>query len=234
MRMFLRPLLTALVISSAFAAEAAPASATAPAEGTERPSPRAWLEAKVKQAHKLANRDVKPDTPAEKKWQADGKALIDDILDWDELTRRALGSNWRKRSPAEQKHFAGLLRKLIESSYRSRLKFAVREKPDRPKDIEVDWLEEDVKAKKAKLVAKVTAGRDSVLLGFKLRWTDRWRVYDVAIDDLSTVRTYRSNFSKIIDKEGWKRLIARLEEKIEEIEAGRADFARPALGNKEG
>ncbi|MEL6189546.1 MAG: ABC transporter substrate-binding protein [Myxococcota bacterium] len=234
MRMFLRPLLTALVISSAFAAEAAPASATAPAGAAERPSPRAWLEAKVKAAHKLSQRKVEPDTPAEKQWQADGKALIDDIIDWDELTRRALGSNWRKRSKPEQKRFAGLLRKLIESSYRSRLRFAVREKPDRPKDVEVDWLEEDVKPEKAHLVAKVNAGEDSVLLGFKLRWDDRWRVYDVAIDDLSTVRTYRSNFRKIIDKEGWKGLIARLESKIADIEAGRAEFARPALEDKEG
>lgn len=194
----------------------------------ERPSPRGWLEAKVKEGHKLARRKVQPDTPAERTWQADAKVLIDDILDWEELTRRSLGSNWRTRSPAEQKKFARLLRRLIESSYKSRLRYAVREDLEKPKDVKIDWLEEDIGAAKASLVAKVSAGEESVLLGFKLRWSgSRWRVYDVAIDDLSTVRTYRSNFNKIIKSEGWGPLIGRLEQKIRDIEAGRADFARP-------
>lgn len=208
------------------------ASATAAAAPAERPSPREWLEQQVKAAHKLSTRKVEPDSTEEKTWQADAKALIDDTLDWPELTRRSLGSNWKKRSEQEQAAFTQVLRKLIETSYRSRLRHAVRTKPDRPtkEDVKVDWLEEEVKSKKASLVAKVDAGEEAVLLGFDLRWVDeRWRVYDVAIDDLSTVRTYRSNFNKIIKKEGWDALMKRLQGKIADIEAGRAAFARPGL-----
>lgn len=194
----------------------------------ERPSPRAWLEKKVKQGHALATRKVRPDTPGERKWQAEAKVLIDDILDWDEMTRRSLGSNWRGLDDKQKTTFSRLLRRLIESSYRSRLRYAVREDLQKPQDVTIDWIEEDVDKTKASLEAKVTTGDSAVLLGFELRWAgDRWRVYDVAIDDLSTVRTYRSNFNKIIKNNGWSSLITRLERKIEDIDAGRSDFARP-------
>lgn len=221
----------ALVLSSSLptlggsaAAEAAPTTTAA-----ARPSPRAWLEEKVKEAHEIASRKVEPDSPAEKKWQADAKRVIDSILDWEELTRRSLGSNWRDLDRQRQDRFRALLRKLIESSYRSRLRYAVRQDVEKPKEVKIDWLEEDVSGSKAELVAKVSAAGETALLGFDLRWTeeDRWRVYDVSIDELSTVRTYRSNFNKILKKEGWEALVRRLEQKIEDIEAGRADFAKP-------
>jgi phospholipid transport system substrate-binding protein len=216
----------ALAATTALAAESGPA---------ERASPRGWLESKVKEAHALATRDVEPNTPGEEAWQAEAKVLIDDILDWPELTRRALGSNWRDLEEAERRRFSRLLRRLIEASYRSRLRYAVREDVDEPREVEIDWLEEDVDDDDADLVAKVSGGGESALLGFSLRWTDegRWRVYDVAIDDLSTVRTYRSNFNKIIKRKGWDELIARLEQKTEDIEAGRADFARPGSLKKD-
>ncbi|MBX2812765.1 MAG: ABC transporter substrate-binding protein [Myxococcales bacterium] len=228
-----------LVIVVCIALHMVPASSTATAAPTtvaeDRPSPRRWLESRVRQGHKLASRKVEPDTLGEQKWQAQAKKLIDDILDWNELTRRSLGSNWRKRSAKEQQTFSHLLRQLIEVSYRSRLRYAVREDAlDKKEDVNIEWLEEDVRASKANLVAKVTANRNSALLGFNLLWTQgRWRVYDVAIDDLSTVRTYRSNFRKILKTEGWEGLINRLQNKIADIEAGRADFARPnSLGSR--
>ena len=228
LRYICAPLGTALLLLGATAQVAPAVAAPTVVTTDDRPSPRGWLEKRVRRGHKLATREVKPDTADERRWHADAKILIDDILDWNELTQRALGSNWRKRTQGEQRTFRRLLRRLIEASYRSRLRYAVRQDLQKPKDVKIDWLEEDVKRSKANLVAKVTAGTDSVLLGFQLRWArDRWRVYDVAIDDLSTVRTYRSNFNKIIKKEGWDGLIKRLEQKIKDIEAGRSDFARP-------
>lgn len=198
------------------------------AHAADRPSPRGWLETQIKRAHALSARKVKPDTSAETKWQADAKALIDDILDWDEMTRRSLGSQWRKIDASQQTQFSGLLRRLIETSYRSRLRTLVREDVDKPNDVEIDWLDERVRTEGAKLEAKISAGEDSALVGFSLNWDeDRWRVYDIAIDDLSTVRTYRSNFNKIVKREGWDALIDRLQRKIADIEAGRADFAKP-------
>lgn len=233
-RVLLLSALPALLLAGEVA-HAAPAKTEGAKAEAEKGSPRAWLEAKVKEAHALATRKVKPDSPEEKAWQAEAKTLIDGMLDWDELTRRSLGSNWRKLEKKQQEAFSTLLRQLIEASYRSRLRFAVRERPDQPEDVNIDWTEEDVDENDASLEAMVKGGGKKALLGFELtkQPAGDWRVYDVAIDGLSTVRTYRSNFNKLIKTEGFDALMGRLKAKIADIEAGRADFARPgALDDK--
>ncbi len=216
------PLAFALAVTVAVAAEAAPAS------------PKAFLEAKIEAAHALARRKVPPGSEAEKKLKSDAKLLIDDMLDWGELTERSLGSHWKKLSEGDRTRFSGLLRQLIEASYRSRLDLAFQKQDEinRPSKVDIDWLEEDLSPDKASLLAKVSSGGDSALVGFSLRRDEeRWRVYDVALDELSTLRTYRSNFNKIIRDEGIPGLFTRLEKKIEDIEAGRADLSRSGLSD---
>lgn len=219
-------MLRALPLIPALAALTLPAFAE-PEASVAPGSPKVWLEARIKEAHALANREVEPDTPGEKKWQADAQAFIDGLIDWPQMTRKSLGRRWRELEPSQKKQFSSLLRRLIETSYKSRLRSAVRSDADRPEAIEIDWEEEKVRGERATLEATVRAGKESALIGCKLRVVDgQWRVWDLSIDSVSTVRTYSSSFRRIIAKEGWEGLITRLEKKIEDIEAGRADFAR--------
>ncbi len=37
-----------------------------------------------------------------------------------------------------------------------------------------------------------------------------WRVYDIIVDDVSQLATYKRSFRKILAKEGWKGLVARM------------------------
>lgn len=207
------------------------APARAAESEAEPPSPRGFVEKQIKRAHKLASREIKPNTPAEEKWQADAKALIDEVIDWPELTEASLGKRWRELDAKQQARFSTLLRTLIETSYRSRLRSAVRsdeaKKARDETEVKIDWLDESVRRGKASLEAKVSSGKDTAMVGFKLRWVDgRWQIYDLSLDDVSTVRNYRSAFARIFDKDGFEGLTKRLEKKIEDIEAGRADFAR--------
>ncbi len=189
------------------------------------PSPKPWLKGVVDKARILATKKVKAG-PAEDQWKADIKALIDDTLHWDALTRRALGRNWKKRSPAEQEEFAKLLREMIEASYQSKLRVSSRQ--DVSGKIEIVWLEETVKKDKAVSIARVKSGKSEAVLEFKMMHeAGNWRVYDVTIDDVSTVRTYRSQFGKIIAKEGFDELMNRMRRKTEEIRNGLADVSAP-------
>jgi phospholipid transport system substrate-binding protein len=45
-----------------------------------------------------------------------------------------------------------------------------------------------------------------------------WRVYDVVIEEVSLVSTYRKTYGKIVDREGFDGLFARMEKKIEELQ----------------
>ena len=202
------------------------ALSSAKAEAGEPKPPTPWLKKQVDRAAELANKKVKPDTPEEEKWQAEAKAIIDEILDWDELTKRSLGRHWKKRSKEEQAEFSSLLRELIEASYKSKLKLAARNSVKKPKKIEIEWIEEKVKKNKATVSARVQGDKKNAVLEFSLLWNgSRWRVYDVAIDDASTVRTYRSSFGKLIGERGFPALLERMRSKIEDIRAGKSDLA---------
>ena len=47
---------------------------------------------------------------------------------------------------------------------------------------------------------------------------DRWRVYDVKIENVSLVLNYRSQFNRIIQQSGYPELVNRLKTKQEELQ----------------
>jgi phospholipid transport system substrate-binding protein len=184
-------------------------------------SPTPWLKGVVEKGRKLAERKVDPGTEAEKKLKSEIRTMADDVLDWEELTKQALGSAWEQRNAKERSEFSSLLREMIEASYESRLRQALKAGSDKASKVAIDWTDESVNGEHADAIAHVKSDKSEANLGFKLRWIgDRWRVFDVAIDDVSTVRTYRSQFGKIIANQGFPALIERMRKKVGEIRAG--------------
>jgi phospholipid transport system substrate-binding protein len=213
------PTLTAALLASAVPAVAARADVS-PA-----PAPKPWLEGKIKEAKKLADRRTEPGTPAAEAWQKDAQAFIDELVDWDAMISRSLGSKWDDLKPAQRERFSSLLRQLIRASFQSKLRLALEERDEKPGRVSIEWLEEDVEPDEATLLARVTAERRRVDLEVDLnRHDDRWKMADLTIDGAGTVRMYRSSFRQVMRDEGWDGLIARLEQKLEDVEAGRADF----------
>jgi phospholipid transport system substrate-binding protein len=47
---------------------------------------------------------------------------------------------------------------------------------------------------------------------------DRWRVYDVKIENVSLVGNYRAQFNRIIQQSGYPDLVQRLKSKQEELQ----------------
>jgi phospholipid transport system substrate-binding protein len=55
-----------------------------------------------------------------------------------------------------------------------------------------------------------------------LKKADGWVIYDIVIDDISLVETYRDAYTEIIEKEGWDSLISRMEEKAAQLQAAKS------------
>lgn len=201
-------------------------SATAAAALAETAaSPRPWLRSVIDRGLALSHRKVDPGTDAETRWRADAKALIDDTLDWPELTQQALGARWKEISDAQRKEFAALLREMVEASYQSKLKLVVHGEMKKPEQVRVEWLDEKLKGDEATVTTRGRSDKQNATFEFKLRWRNgRWRIWDVAIDDVSTVRTYRTQFNQIIARDGFDGLIAKMRRKTDEIRAGRAEL----------
>ena len=209
-----------LLSGIAVASEAQAKAESAPA------SPRPWLEAKVERAKTLALKKVKPGTPEATALEGEIRTLIDEMLDWDELTQRSMGTQWAKLDAGQQKEFSKILREMIEASYESKMRLAAKGNVKKPKEVKITWLEEEVSRGTGKVVAQVAAEKTKAILQFDLVHRDgNWKVYDVSIDDVSTVRTYRSQFRKIISDKGFDALLERMRGKIADIHKGRGDLS---------
>jgi phospholipid transport system substrate-binding protein len=136
-----------------------------------------------------------------------------ELFDFDEISRRALSRHWTARTAEEQTEFIRLFTDLLERTYIGRIESYSGEK--------IVYLGETVDGEFATVRSKViTRKRGETPLDYRLRLRDgRWKVYDVLIDHVSFVATYRSEFDRILQKESYAALVGRLRKQSVEAAA---------------
>ena len=136
--------------------------------------------------------------------------IINEIFDWQELSRRTLGREWRKFSPDQQKEFVSLFEKLLQGIYADRILAYTSEKIEFDKETELKKGLVEVES------YIITADGTKVPLFYRL--TDKsgqWRVYDVVIEGVSMVKNYRGQFREILSKKKPEDLLQTLREKTQ-------------------
>jgi phospholipid transport system substrate-binding protein len=126
------------------------------------------------------------------------------LFDFEEISRRALSRHWAARTSEEQAEFTRLFTELLERTYVGRIESYAGET--------IVYLGEVVDGSFATVRSKVmTRRRIETPLDYRLHLREgRWKVYDVLIDHVSFVSTYRSEFARIIQKESYAALVERL------------------------
>ena len=139
--------------------------------------------------------------------RAEVRRIARQLFDFDEMTRRTLSRHWAARSHEEQTEFVALFAELLERSYMNRLEGYADEK--------MTFVSEAVDGGYATVKSKVlTQRRTETAVDYRLHIRDgRWRVYDVLIDGVSFVSTYRSQFDRIITAESYEKLVSKLRQK---------------------
>lgn len=127
-----------------------------------------------------------------------------ELFDFDEISRRALSRHWAVRTVEEQAEFTRLFTDLLERTYVGRIESYSGES--------IVYLGEAVDGPFATVRSKVvTRRRTETPFDYRLHLRDgRWRVYDILIDHVSFVATYRSEFARIIQRESYAALVERL------------------------
>ena len=135
------------------------------------------------------------------------RKIARDLFDFEEVTRRTLSRHWAARSADERAEFVALFTELLERSYVNRVETYAGEN--------ITYLGEAVDAGYATVRSKIlTDRRSEIALDYRLHLRDgRWRVYDLQIDGVSFVSTYRSQFDRIIQAESYSALLERMRKK---------------------
>ena len=139
------------------------------------------------------------------------RAIISKRFDFRAMSQRTLATNWQKASDEEKEKFVELFSRLIESSYIGKIEAYTNEK--------VEYPGETVKGRKASVKTLIISSSADIPVDYKLYEKDgAWLVYDVIIEGVSLISNYRSSYQEIVNKEGFAGLLARMQDKIKELE----------------
>jgi len=136
---------------------------------------------------------------------------VRDLLDIDELGKRAMTDQWAKLTPAQQTEFLSTLRALIEDNYirglRANLTFTV--------DYTGETTDKDGNVVVTTVVNTKRKGRPfKIQIDYVLKKQgDKLKAWDVKTDGVGLVANYKTQFNKIVEKEGFNGLIARMKKK---------------------
>ena len=129
-----------------------------------------------------------------------------------QMVMRSLAKNYRERSDKEREEFTALFKKLLENSYASKI--------ENYQDETIKYVKEQVKGKYALVNTEIIRKDGTINVDYKLINEDgKWTVYDFVIEEVSLIRNYRSQFSKIIKTESYAALVSKLSKKIKALES---------------
>ena len=138
------------------------------------------------------------------------RTIAEELFDFEEVARRALSVHWAARTPAEREEFVALFTDLLERAYIGKVESYAGEKIVYP----AEKIDGDFAVVRSRIVPKrrsVDARVHETGLEYRLHKKDgRWKVYDVIIDGVSFVSTYRSQFDRIIKASSYQTLVDRL------------------------
>jgi phospholipid transport system substrate-binding protein len=144
--------------------------------------------------------------------EAKVSASIDEVFNYKELAARSLGEEWKKRSEAEQQQFRELLERLVRQTYRKSINTTL--------GYEVEYRgtrkagEDTVVATVAK--HKADNRKAPVSVDYVLVSSDgKWQAADVVIEGESLVGNYRTQFTRIIKKNGFPELLEKMKRKLQ-------------------
>jgi len=159
----------------------------------------------------LLKKKAAPGSAEEKEQAAKVTTSVRGFLDVDELGKRSLVDHWGKLTDAQRKQFLDLLRGLIEDNYvkgmRANLDYKVVYKSEAEQTDGTRLVKTEIKTKRR--------GRPyTIKVDYVLQKAGTgWRCYDVITDGVGLVENYRAQFDKIIDKDGFDGLIAKMKKK---------------------
>lgn len=153
--------------------------------------------------------DTRKEEQREKIWQS-----VSGIFDFNEISMRAVARNWRKFTPEERKQFAAVFSKFLGNTYVDKIQGQYHNE-------EIVYVSQEI-VKKGRALAKTIIKRETleIPVDYRLKLMDgQWRVYDVAVEGISLVKNYRTQFAQLLKKESPADLIKRLEKKLAKQES---------------
>jgi len=125
------------------------------------------------------------------------------------MSQSVLSTNWRSASEAQQAEFQNLFMQTLENTYMGRLEAYTNET--------VEFRKEEIDNNRATVETVILTGGNEIRINYKLRQrSDGWFVYDVEVENVSMVSSYRETYRSVVRRDGMDGLLSQMRERAAE------------------
>lgn len=148
---------------------------------------------------------VKKVSTAERR--ADIRKVAEGLFDFQEMSRRSLGPAWENLSAADKDEFVRLFTNLVSNAYMGKIEQYAGEP--------IKYESEQVDGSEASVLSRVVTPKGAEIgIEYRLYRADaRWAVYDVRVDGISLVQSYKAQFTRLLQRGSFAELLKQLRQK---------------------
>jgi phospholipid transport system substrate-binding protein len=127
-------------------------------------------------------------------------------VDFEEATRLAVGRSWRQASPEQRKQLVTEFRRMLVRTYSNAIS-AYQGQTMKVMPLHMKEGDTDVTVRNQ----YIRPGAKPVQLDYQMHKVgSEWKIYDIVVEGVSLVLTYRSEFDAVVKQEGVDGLIKRM------------------------
>ena len=129
------------------------------------------------------------------------RQIVYPLFDFNEMSMRSLGANWRRLTPQQQKEFVAVFTALLEKTYADQIDLYNGQK--------VVYTGETIDGNHAQVDSRIIdKNNQTYSVVYRLHKTDgKWKIYDVVAENISLVNNYRSQFNRVIARSSFEELL---------------------------
>jgi len=135
-------------------------------------------------------------------------SAVADHFDYRKMARGSIGRSWRDLGESDKVDFSASFRELLERSYGNRLAGYSNQT--------IRYGDAEMKTRTATVKSWVIDGQKEIPVFYRLYHSnDGWKVFDIKIEGVSLVGTYRTQFKSALDKDGFPNLLNDIKDKVQ-------------------
>lgn len=140
------------------------------------------------------------------------KGILERFVDFKEFGRLCLHKHWDKLTADQRVAYLEEFKELLQRTYLRRFKAG--------KDFKLEYRGKTRLNKtgdRAEVATTITTDDVSVDVDYRFHQTaSGWKVYDIIVDEVSIMRNYRKSFHKVMSRDGFDALLAKMRSKRSE------------------
>lgn len=122
------------------------------------------------------------------------------------MAQSVLSTNWRQATTEQQNEFQALFLQTLENTYMGRLEAYTNEA--------VQFRNEEINNNRSEVNTVIVTANNEIPINYKLRLrSDGWFVYDVEVENVSMVSSYRETYRSVVRRDGMDGLLAQMRER---------------------